>query len=35
MALDFELLGVKSIADLAKRDGEGLFKAMEKKTGQR
>ena len=35
MALDFELLGVKSVADLAKLDGDGLYKAMEKKTGQR
>ncbi len=34
-ALDFELLGVKSVADLAKRDGYALYRALEKKTGQR
>ena len=35
MALDFELLGVESVADLARRDGDILYKALEKKTGLR
>lgn len=35
MLLDFELLGVKSVSDLARRDGQALYKALEKKTGTR
>ena len=35
MAADFELLRVKSVADPARRNGDTLYKALEKKTGQR
>jgi len=35
MLKDFELLGVKSVEDLATRDGEALYRALEKKTDSR
>ena len=35
MLKDFELLKVKSVEDLATRDGYVLYRALEKKTGQR
>lgn len=35
MLLDFELLGVKSVAELARCDGDALYKGLEKKTGTR
>ena len=35
MLLDFELLGVKSVAELARLDGDALYKRLEKKTGTR
>ncbi len=35
MLKDFELLGVKSVEDLARRDGMKLYRDLEKKTGSR
>ncbi|WP_031497727.1 helix-hairpin-helix domain-containing protein [Bryobacter aggregatus] len=35
MLLDFELLGVANVADLARRDGFVLYKELEEKTGKR
>lgn len=32
---DFEVLGVKSVEDLATRDGLKLYRTLEKKTGTR
>ncbi len=35
MLLDFHLLGVESVADLANRDADQLFTSLQKKTGSR
>ncbi len=35
MLKDFELLGVKSVADLARKNGDSLYRMLEKKTGSR
>ena len=35
MLLDFALLEVKSVSDLARCDGHALYKALEKQTGAR
>ncbi|MCX6613323.1 MAG: hypothetical protein NTW74_21050 [Acidobacteria bacterium] len=35
MLKDFELLGVKGVSDLARRDGDRLYRTLEKKTGSR
>jgi predicted RecB family nuclease len=35
MLKDFELLGVKTVEELARHDGEKLYRALEKKTAIR
>ncbi len=34
MLQDFEMLGVRSVADLARRNGDTLYRELERKTGQ-
>ena len=35
MLLDFELLGVRSVPELARREGLALYRVLERKTGSR